>query len=173
MNQSDIQQAQVSPYVAGLTCRCPRCGKGKLYAGFLTLAPRCEACGLDYGFMDSGDGPAIFVIMIAGAIVVTAALITEVKYQPLAYRSVHPGLLRGVRARAEKPASVAIKLLTGQSFGRQSVGCAPWRPPLHHSGKHCPDFVNLAAYGGFLQTKDTAAGTAHRERIAPRQLAQP
>ena len=66
----------------GLACRCPRCGKGKLYAGFLTLAPNCEACGLDYGFMDSGDGPAVFVIMIAGAIVVTAALITEVKYQP-------------------------------------------------------------------------------------------
>jgi uncharacterized protein (DUF983 family) len=66
----------------GLACRCPRCGKGKLYAGFLTLAPKCNACGLDFGFMDSGDGPAVFVIMIAGAIVVTAALITEVKYQP-------------------------------------------------------------------------------------------
>jgi uncharacterized protein (DUF983 family) len=66
----------------GLACRCPRCGKGKLYAGFLTLRPSCEACGLDYAFMDSGDGPAVFVIMIAGAIVVTAALITEVKYQP-------------------------------------------------------------------------------------------
>ena len=84
MNQPDTQQQQtpVLPSVAGLACRCPRCGKGKLYAGFLTLAPRCNACGLDYGFMDSGDGPAIFVIMIAGAIVVTAALITEVKYQP-------------------------------------------------------------------------------------------
>src|SRR5215471_10982393 len=66
----------------GLACKCPRCGKGKLYAGFLTLRPNCETCGLDYAFMDSGDGPAVFVIMIAGAIVVGAALITEVKYQP-------------------------------------------------------------------------------------------
>jgi uncharacterized protein (DUF983 family) len=66
----------------GIACRCPRCGKGKLYAGFLTLRKSCEACGLDYSFMDSGDGPAVFVIMIAGAVVVTAALITEVKYQP-------------------------------------------------------------------------------------------
>jgi uncharacterized protein (DUF983 family) len=66
----------------GLACRCPRCGKGKLYSGFLTLRPSCAACGLDFSFMDSGDGPAVFVIMIAGAIVVTAALITEVKYQP-------------------------------------------------------------------------------------------
>jgi len=47
---------------AGLRCRCPRCGKGKLFAGFLTLQPRCEVCGLDYGFADSGDGPAVFII---------------------------------------------------------------------------------------------------------------
>ena len=43
----------------GLTCKCPRCGEGKLYAGFLNLRPSCAACGLDYTFMDSGDGPAI------------------------------------------------------------------------------------------------------------------
>jgi uncharacterized protein (DUF983 family) len=66
----------------GIACKCPRCGKGKIYSGFLTLRPRCEACGLDFAFMDSGDGPAIFMIMIAGAIVVAAALIVEVKYAP-------------------------------------------------------------------------------------------
>ena len=66
----------------GIACKCPRCGKGGIYAGFLTLRPHCEACGLDFAFMDSGDGPAIFIIMIAGAIVVAAALIVEVKYQP-------------------------------------------------------------------------------------------
>ena len=66
----------------GIACKCPRCGKGSIYSGFLHLRPSCEACGLDFAFMDSGDGPAIFVIMIAGAIVVAAALIVEVKYQP-------------------------------------------------------------------------------------------
>jgi uncharacterized protein (DUF983 family) len=65
----------------GLACRCPRCGRGKLYASFLTLRPGCAACGLDYAFIDSGDGPAIFIIMIAGAIVVGCALVVEVKYQ--------------------------------------------------------------------------------------------
>jgi uncharacterized protein (DUF983 family) len=72
----------VQSALRGLACKCPRCGKGKLYAGFLTLATRCESCGLDYAFIDSGDGPAVFVIMIAGAIVVASALIVEVKYQP-------------------------------------------------------------------------------------------
>ena len=76
------QPSAVSPYVAGLACRCPRCGSGKLFSGFLTLRPNCDVCGLDYAFIDVGDGASIFVIMISGAIVVTAALIVEVKYQP-------------------------------------------------------------------------------------------
>src|SRR3954447_8768859 len=66
----------------GLACKCPRCGKGRLYAGFLTLRPACESCGLDYAFIDSGDGPAVFIIMTPGAIVVGCALIVEVKSQP-------------------------------------------------------------------------------------------
>lgn len=82
MTEPDAQWPPVSPYVAGLACRCPRCGKGKLYAGFLTLRQSCDVCGLDYAFMDSGDGPAVFVILIVGAIVAGSALVVEVKYQP-------------------------------------------------------------------------------------------
>src|ERR1700690_2373971 len=70
------------PIARGLRARCPRCGKGRLFQGFLTMRPRCESCGLDYSFADAGDGPAIFVMFIAGFIVVFAALITEVIYQP-------------------------------------------------------------------------------------------
>src|SRR5208282_4518903 len=68
--------------LAGLSCRCPRCGRGKLFQGFLTLRPRCEACGLDYGFADAGDGPAVFIMFLAGFIVVGAALVTEMVYRP-------------------------------------------------------------------------------------------
>jgi uncharacterized protein (DUF983 family) len=71
-----------NPSLAGLAGRCPRCGKGKLFRGFLSVAPRCEACGLDYGFIDSGDGPAFFVMTFSGFVVVAAALIVEVLYQP-------------------------------------------------------------------------------------------
>ena len=62
--------------------RCPACGQGRLFQGFLGLRPRCECCGLDYGFATQRDGPAVFVILIGGAIVVFAALLTEVAYQP-------------------------------------------------------------------------------------------
>jgi uncharacterized protein (DUF983 family) len=68
--------------LTGLACRCPRCGKGKLFAGFIALRPRCEACGLDFAFADSGDGPAVFIILFAGFVVVGLALVTEVLYQP-------------------------------------------------------------------------------------------
>ncbi|HZL40997.1 MAG TPA: DUF983 domain-containing protein [Pseudolabrys sp.] len=70
------------PIARGLRGRCPRCGKGKLFQGFLTLRPACGQCGLDFNFADAGDGPAVFVILVGGAIVVFAALMTEVVYQP-------------------------------------------------------------------------------------------
>jgi uncharacterized protein (DUF983 family) len=70
------------PIGRGLRGRCPRCGEGHLFKGFLALRPVCERCGLDYGFADAGDGPAVFVILIGGGIVVFAALITEVLFQP-------------------------------------------------------------------------------------------
>ena len=76
------QFAPVNPTSAGLAGRCPRCGNGRLFSGFLTTAPRCSACGLDFAFIDSGDGPAVFVIMIVGFIVVGAALIVELAFQP-------------------------------------------------------------------------------------------
>jgi uncharacterized protein (DUF983 family) len=72
----------VSPLTAGLLCRCPRCGKGKLFQGFLTLPPRCNVCGLDYSFIDAGDGPAVFIMFFAGFVVVGAALLVEAFYQP-------------------------------------------------------------------------------------------
>jgi uncharacterized protein (DUF983 family) len=67
---------------SGLTGRCPSCHEGKLFAGYLTLAPRCNVCGLDYDFADSGDGPAVFVILITGFIIVGLALVVEILYQP-------------------------------------------------------------------------------------------
>lgn len=82
MTPTILDHAPPSPYVAGITCRCPRCGKGKLYKGFLEVGPRCETCGLDFAFADTGDGPAIFMMMIAGFIVIAAALGVEVKYRP-------------------------------------------------------------------------------------------
>ncbi len=74
--------ATVSPFVIGLMCRCPRCGKGKLYAGLLEVAPACENCGLDFSAHDSGDGPAVFVILIVGGLAVALAFAVEKALAP-------------------------------------------------------------------------------------------
>ena len=61
---------------------CPRCGKGKLFQGYLSVAAHCGACRLDYSGFDPGDGPAVFVILIVGAIVAGSALLVEANFQP-------------------------------------------------------------------------------------------
>lgn len=73
----------VSPVVAGLRGRCPRCGEGHLFNGFITLKPACEACHLDYSFADSADGPAVFVMLIAGFLVAGVAMYMEFAYEPV------------------------------------------------------------------------------------------
>ena len=73
---------QRSAIATGLACKCPRCGTGPLYAGFLTVAERCAACDLDLEKADSGDGPAVFIIFILGFLVVPAALWVESRFEP-------------------------------------------------------------------------------------------
>lgn len=74
--------APVPPIGAALRGRCPRCGDGRLFKGFIDVAPRCSACDLDFDFADAGDGPAVFIILLVGFAVVGGALVTEVSYQP-------------------------------------------------------------------------------------------
>lgn len=75
---SDARLTSVSP----LSGRCPRCGQGHLYAGVLTIAPRCSKCGLDFTALDTGDGAIAFVVLILGAVAVTLAILTEILFAP-------------------------------------------------------------------------------------------
>lgn len=76
------QYPPANPVSAGLAGRCPRCGQGRLFDGFLALRSGCSACGLSYDFADSGDGPAVFVIMLIGFVIVGLVLIVELSFQP-------------------------------------------------------------------------------------------
>ena len=73
---------RLSPFMTGLACRCPRCGRGRIFSGFLKIADRCPVCGLDLGGEDAGDGPAVFIILFMGALVVALALLTEAWFSP-------------------------------------------------------------------------------------------
>ena len=79
---SPLQSPRVSPIKAGLACRCPRCGRGRLFDGFLTVAESCGVCAADLTKSDSGDGPAVFIVFIMGAILVPLALWLEAAAAP-------------------------------------------------------------------------------------------
>jgi uncharacterized protein (DUF983 family) len=72
----------VSPAHAALTCRCPRCGEGRIFAGLLTVRAACPACGLDLSAEDAGDGPAVFLIFFLGALAVGIAAWMEIEFEP-------------------------------------------------------------------------------------------
>jgi uncharacterized protein (DUF983 family) len=71
-----------NPLLWGLAGRCPNCGKGRLLEGFLKVAPVCNVCGYDLAAADSGDGPAVFVILIGGFLAAFGALFTEFALNP-------------------------------------------------------------------------------------------
>lgn len=117
-----------TPVEAGLKCCCPRCGEGKLYAGFLTLAPSCERCGLDYGFADPADGPAFFVMSGVGIVIVSIFAWVEVAFHPplwVHFATVFPALIIGCLAtlRPVKAWLVASQYINKAEEGRfESLG---------------------------------------------------
>ena len=71
--------------IAGLRGRCPECGEGSLFCGFLKVCARCEACGADLTRADAGDGPVVFILLIVGAIGCFGLLLTEFTLHPPAW----------------------------------------------------------------------------------------
>ncbi len=73
---------ELSPIRTGLAGQCPRCGRGRLFDGYLTVAKSCTVCGLSFDFADSGDGAAWFVMTIVAFLGVGSILGIEVAYSP-------------------------------------------------------------------------------------------
>jgi uncharacterized protein (DUF983 family) len=83
----------VSPYAAGFSGKCPRCGQGMLFEGYLKVRDSCAACGLDFSRQDAGDGPAVFVIFIVGFAAVALAFVARfVFFAPIALAFLISGL---------------------------------------------------------------------------------
>ncbi|WP_426232268.1 DUF983 domain-containing protein [Pararhizobium sp. DWP3-4] len=75
-------QTPSNPALTGIRDLCPRCQRGLLFVGLLKLAPRCDACGLDYSFADPADGPAFFAMTIVAVPALAFALWFQFAYEP-------------------------------------------------------------------------------------------
>lgn len=67
---------------AGMGGRCPRCNKGKLFCGMLTVCDVCAYCGFDLSKHEKGDGPAFFAITIVSTLACALAVLVELVYAP-------------------------------------------------------------------------------------------
>lgn len=79
---------ELSALKTGLAGRCPRCGRGRLFSGYLTVAPSCFHCGLSFEFADAGDGAAWFVMLFVCLAGVGSILAIEAAYRPPAWAHV-------------------------------------------------------------------------------------
>ncbi len=77
-----IPVAAPEPFACGVNGLCPRCGAKTLFSGFAKFAKRCGACGLDYDAFNVGDGPAAFLTLGIGTIVLILALTLELTAHP-------------------------------------------------------------------------------------------
>jgi uncharacterized protein (DUF983 family) len=71
-----------SPFIAGITGRCPKCGEGAIFDGMLQIAPACDACEASFESADIGDGAAVFGVLIAGAFAVVLLMLMQVAFDP-------------------------------------------------------------------------------------------
>jgi uncharacterized protein (DUF983 family) len=79
---NDAYYPDLSPLKTGISGKCPRCGRGNLFDGYLTLAGACSRCGLSYEFADGGDGAAWFVMLFVCVAGVGTILGVEAAYSP-------------------------------------------------------------------------------------------
>lgn len=101
MFRPGLDQAGIHPIIAGLKCRCPACGRGRLFKGFLALAPVCDVCGQSFAFADPADGPAFFVMTAVGILVIAAWGWWAATQDPpvwLQFATVFPALIIGCLA---------------------------------------------------------------------------
>lgn len=76
------QKGQPPVWRAALFGLCPECGAPSLFDGPVKFRERCPACGLDYGAYNVGDGPAAFLTLIIGALLIAAALTLDSLVRP-------------------------------------------------------------------------------------------
>jgi uncharacterized protein (DUF983 family) len=69
----------------GLRQRCPSCGTGRMFAGYLKVADRCTTCGTELHHQRADDAPPYFTMFVVGHLVIGGVLAMEQAYQPASW----------------------------------------------------------------------------------------
>ena len=77
-----VQRPVPPALLRGLACRCPACGKGRLFSSYLKVAPTCANCGEELHHHRADDAPPYFTMLIVGHIVVAGVLAVETAFEP-------------------------------------------------------------------------------------------
>ena len=116
----------ISPLKTGIAGKCPRCGRGPLFDGYLTVAPNCASCGLSFEFADGGDGAAWFVMLFVCIVGVGSILGIEVGFSPPFW----------VHALIAIPLLIVLPLLLLRPV-KGILLCQQWRTGARE-GRHLP-----------------------------------
>jgi uncharacterized protein (DUF983 family) len=66
----------------GARNRCPHCGEGRVFQGFLRVVPECSACGAALGRLRADDAPPYFTIFLVGHVALPPILMVERLWMP-------------------------------------------------------------------------------------------
>ena len=79
----EIEERPVKPaMLRGWRRRCPKCGAGPMFRGYLKVRDACPVCGQELHHHRADDGPAYLTILIVGHLLAPALMFTFVKFRP-------------------------------------------------------------------------------------------
>ncbi|MFC7053005.1 DUF983 domain-containing protein [Hansschlegelia quercus] len=107
----------------GAKLRCPRCGKGKIFDGYLKVHPVCAVCGEELHHQRADDAPPYIVISVVAHIVIGGLLSVETTYHPPAW----------VQMAIWLPATVILSLAMLPSVKGALIGLQ-WALRMHGFG---------------------------------------
>ena len=73
---------KVNPLLAGITCRCPNCARGKLFNGYLQVIDRCRSCDFDLSEAGAGDAPVTAILLIVGCVCMLGVILSVLYGMP-------------------------------------------------------------------------------------------
>lgn len=83
-NMADAERPNGQAMLRGTRGRCPACGEGKLFQGYLKVADHCPSCGEAMHHQRADDGPAYLTILLVSHLGAPILLASFIAWRPSA-----------------------------------------------------------------------------------------